>query len=573
MIDEKVINEIRNSTDIVNVISSYINLIPKGKNFFGVCPFHDDNNPSLSVSKEKQIYRCFSCGASGNVFKFIMDYENIGFKEAVKKCADIAGIPLTIDKTSTKSTANKDLYEMYSLSNKIYQNNLMSKDGNKARLYLEKRGITEDIIKTFKIGLSLDQATIKEVLINKKYKLDDIVKSGLVVKNELGITDIYKNRIMFPLFDLNDNIVGYSGRVYDKTDSSKYINTKETEIFKKGEILYNYVNAKEPCRKANKVIVVEGFMDVIALYKVGIKNVVALMGTALTKNQMLLIKKMAREVILCFDGDEAGQRANYACANEFIKVGVTPKIIRLTVGLDPDEYINKHGGDEFTHLIENSLNIMDFKLEYLKDNKNLNNASELSEYINEVIKSLNEINDDILKEITIKKISDLYNIDLKVLKDKLIKKEIVKTIVIPNTKEDKYQKAEKYLIYYMLRYKEVIKMYNKRITYMPTSKYRNLARLISIFYDNNNYINEADLMTQLCDDEELTKVFEEIEALNLNDNYTKEEIDDYIKLIQEYNVNLRIKDLENKLKQSTDDKTKLNLLNEILKLRKGDSND
>ena len=255
-LSEEKINEIRTSVDIVEIISSYLPLIAKGKNFFGVCPFHSDHSPSMSVSKEKQIYTCFSCGATGNVYNFIMDYENVSFIEAVKIVANKAGFILNIN-DDLKTDKNKKLYDIYNISQKFYMNNINTANGIDAKKYLEKRNINNDCIKEFGIGLAIDSRdSLLKLLLNKNYDAKDIEKAGLVIKNNYGYSDMYSDRIMFPLFDLTGKIVGYSGRVYNKDIKPKYYNTKETEIFKKGETLYNYHKAKESVRENNKLIVV-----------------------------------------------------------------------------------------------------------------------------------------------------------------------------------------------------------------------------------------------------------------------------------------------------------------------------
>jgi len=442
-VNQDIINEIRSSVDIVDVISSYLPLTQKGKNYFGVCPFHDDNNPSMSVSKDKQIFKCFSCGASGNVFKFIQDYENISFMEALKKCADNAGITLSVNIKSKNDNFSKykDLYDIYDIASKFYQNNINTAPAREAKEYLLNRNLNENIIKEFKIGLSLKKRDmLTKLLLNKKYSEKDLLRSGLAVQNDLGITDIYYDRIMFPLEDLTGKTVGFSGRLYNGEKNFKYINTKETEIFKKGEILYNYFRAKESARQKGYVIVMEGFMDVIRAYTIGITNTVATMGTAVTKNQVMTIKKMAREVYLCFDGDEAGAKATSSCADELVKIGVNPKIIRLEENLDPDEYIQKYGKERFLTKINNPINLMDFKMNYLKKGKNISSSEDLAEYVNDIIKELEKIDDDVLKEITLKKISLESNLDIEFLKSRLKNTEKVNTKIdtkIKKTKKDK----------------------------------------------------------------------------------------------------------------------------------------
>ena len=286
------INEIRNKIDIVEVISKYLPLTQRGKNYFGVCPFHDDHSPSMSVSKEKQIFTCFSCGATGNVFTFVADYEHIGFYDAVRLLGNQVGYNLG----TTKITKNKnsEAYEIYEQACKFYQNNLNTALGNKANEYLTKRQIDKETIKKFKIGLSVSKTSLTDYLIAKGYKLKKLVDLGL--SNENG-TDLFTSRIMFPLTDLEGNIVAFSGRIYNTKDGSKYINTKETTIFKKGNILYNYHNAKEILKKNNTVIVMEGFMDVIRANTVGITNCIATMGTALTKQNAMLLKKWLSYII------------------------------------------------------------------------------------------------------------------------------------------------------------------------------------------------------------------------------------------------------------------------------------
>ncbi|MDD2435271.1 MAG: DNA primase [Bacilli bacterium] len=579
MIEQEVINNIRNGVDIVDIISNYIPLIPRGKNYFGVCPFHDDKNPSMSVSKDKQIYTCFSCGATGNVFKFMMDYEHISFPESLKRCADIAGIPLNISINKESNYANKysELYEIYDLGYKFYQNNINTINGKEAKDYLKSRQINDEMIKHFGIGLALDDCKIlTNLLIKKKYDSKHLIQSGLVIKNEYGLSDIFKDRIMFPIEDINGRVVGFSGRIYRGDDMAKYINTKETDIFKKGELLYNFNRAKEECRLSGQVIVMEGQMDVIRAYSIGVKNVVATLGTAVTKQQALLIKKMAKEIIICFDGDIAGAKGTMACANELIDVGVIPKVIRLEDNLDPDDYIKKHG-NKFLSKINNPMNVMDFKLSYLKHNIDLNDSEDMAKYVNTIIEELNKIDDEILREITIKKISEESKLDIEFLKSKL--SPVPNDIVIPikkekiSVKENKYQKAQKYLIFYMLRNKDVIKIYNKKITYMPTEKYRYLAYEIGLFYKENGYIDIADLISSLTDNEDLLKVIGELESLNLKDEYTLDEIDDYINTIKEFNINYQIKRLEEKMRKEDDALEKAKIADEIIKLKKGESND
>lgn len=567
IVSKEKLAEIKNSVDIVDVIGSYLPLTPKGKNFFCVCPFHDDHTPSMSISKEKQIYTCFVCHETGNVFNFIMKYENISFIDAVIKVANIGNISIDINTNVKQKKDNDTLYNIYELTNKIYKNNLNTKLGTKAKEYLYKRGINDDIIKTFEIGLSIkDSNNLTKSLITK-YNEIELIKSGLINKNNNGLNDTFYNRIMFPLHNLYGQVVGFSGRIYDSNDTSKYINSKESEIFKKGELLYNYYRAKDEIRKLNQVIITEGFMDVIRLHSVGVFNVVATMGTAFTKNQALLIKRLAQNIILMFDGDSAGEKATIATSNELIKIGVIPKIVRLENNLDPDEYILKYGKESIINKINNPINVMDFKLSILKNKKDLTQREDLALYINQMLDEISKIDDDILKELTLKKLSKEVDLEVDFLKNKL-KKEKVDNIIKPKPKKiSKYEKAEKNLIYYMLRYEDAIKKYQKFITYMPTEEYRYLAREISIFYNENGYIEISDLIMEL-NDENLAKTLGEILSLELNEEYNPNEIDDYIKVIKDYNIEYEIEKLKKEMALTNDPLIKASIGTKIIEYKK-----
>lgn len=557
------LQEIRNSVDIVDVVSSYLNLTAHGKNYFGVCPFHDDHSPSMCVSKEKQIYTCFVCGATGNVFQFIKEYENISFTEAVKKVALIGGIEVKIDEMKPlKKESN--LYDIYNLTNKIYQLNLNTTMGISAKEYLKKRGIDDTIIKEFGIGLSLTKGNIYEALIKKGFDNKDIIKSGLA--NENGY-DLYRNRIMFPLWDLNGKVVGFSGRIYNGENAPKYINSKETEIFKKGELLYNYHRARNECRRKNEVIIMEGFMDVISAYTHGITNVVAAMGTAITSSNAHLISRMAKNIILCFDGDDAGIMAANACTNELLKLNVFPNIVVLdkTKGKDPDEYIKNNGVEAFKEKLSHPLSVMEFKEFYNKKGVDLGDTTSKAEYVKKMILEIDNIKDSILREVSINKLAEETNLGIDFIKSQL-KNEIKEENKIEFKKElnlQKYEKAEIDLIYYMLKDSKVILQYEVKKIYLPTEKYRFLVRQICAFYQKYGKIDVADFLTFIADDKEMIKVLGEITSHDLKETYSKEEIEDYIKCIDEYNRSIEISNLKQKMKESIDYNEKIALAKKI----------
>ena len=397
------LSKIRNSVNIVDVISNYVNLEKKGKNYFGICPFHDDHTPSMSVSEEKQIYTCFVCGMSGNVFSFVKDYENITFMEAVKKIADLNGITLS-QKISVEKKYDKE-YKAYDLAVKFYKNNLKSSVGTKALNYLYDRGITDEVINEFDIGVSLSDNNLSKLLLSKNYNEDMLYNIGLVNKGE-NIYDLFRNRIMFPIHNSNGDAIGFSGRIYDNSVDSKYINTRETYIFKKGETLFNYHRASIEAKKLKQLILCEGQMDAIRIYSSGIKNVVATMGTALTKEHVNLIKRLNVNVVLNMDSDSAGINAALVNGDMLKQNNIDVNVVILSGAKDPDEYINKFGIDAYKESVKHAVSLFDFKMNYLKQNKNLNNADELSEYINNVINELNKSNDEILKTVTINKLSE-----------------------------------------------------------------------------------------------------------------------------------------------------------------------
>ncbi len=578
-ISQETILEIRSKANIVEIISDYIPLIQKGKNYFGVCPFHDDHNPSMSVSPEKQIYTCFVCGAHGNVFSFIMDYENLSFVEAVKLVGDKVGVKVELDTQKYVKSYNekeKVFYDIHDIANRFYQNNLNTMDGKKAKEYLNNRGINDELIKEFGIGLSTKNA-LSELLIKKGYSDNNLIESGISSTNESRVYDTFANRIMFPLWDIDGKVVAFSGRIYNSEDSSKYVNSKESEIFKKGKLLYNYHRAKDDARREKYIIITEGFMDVIGLYNSGIKNVVATMGTAVTSEQAALIKKLSPNVVLCFDGDSAGEKATLACSTELIKNNIVPKIIRLKEDLDPDDYVKKYGIDEFKLQVENALNYLDYKINYYKNNTNFENSEEISNYIKNVISELKNESNEVIVEITLKKLSDETNVSVVTLNNMLKneKSTIIKPVEIKKRMIalDKYDKAERRLIFYMLRYPEVIKIYEKNKCFFPGQNFRYLVNEIMSYYKKYEQINIADFIAFLGDKEELVAALSLVNVMDISENYTNEEIMDYIYLLNDYNVEQEIKRLTNIFKSETDCDRKTEIAKEISKLKVREKNE
>ncbi len=567
-ISNEVMNEIRNKTDIVDVISKYVNLTKKGKNYFGVCPFHDDHSPSMSVSPDKQIYTCFSCGASGNVFTFVADFEKISFLQAVRLLGEKAGINVGSD--VSYSEKKDEYFDVYSLANKFYQNSLFTNLGKNAIEYLEKRNIDKDTIKKFGIGLSIQKVSITDYLVSKKYSIDKLVQYGIT--NDNG-HDIFINRIMFPIYDLSGNPVAFSGRIYNTRDTAKYVNTKETDKFKKGKILYNYHIAKEQLKKNDTVIIMEGQMDVIRASTIGVNNCIATMGTALTKDHKNIIRNMTNNVVLCFDGDAAGEKATVSAIELLEDSGVNIKIVRLPDNMDPDEYILKNGKDSFLAQINSGINLIDYKMELLKKNKNFGNIKDVSSYINSALKELTNEKDDIVIELNLKKISDNFNIDYETIRDKykkLVKnkKEVIK-VVKPKKSYNKYVMAENSLIYYMLKNEKVLNMVENSVGYFPDKNIRDLSNEIIYYFHKYGIINVADFISYISDRAEMLKTLQDIIAMDIKEDFQELEIEDYIFVVNSYHREVKINNLNKKLKEEKDPLKQAEISMEIMKIRGG----
>ena len=571
-ISNEIINEIRNKTDIVDVVSRYVNLTKKGKNYIGVCPFHDDHSPSMSVSPEKQIFTCFSCGATGNVFTFVSDFEKISFSDAVRLLGEKAGISIG-NNTYIGNSKRDEYFDIYDNANKFYQNSLFTNLGKNAIQYLKNRNIDRDTIKKFGIGLSVQKLSLTDYLKNKNYSIDKLIDVGLT--NDNG-NDIFINRIMFPIYDLAGNPVAFSGRIYNTKDTSKYINTKETDKFKKGKILYNYHIAKEHLKKNDSVIIMEGQMDVIRASTIGVNNCIATMGTALTRDHKSIIKNMTNNVILCFDGDSAGEKATISAIELLEDTGIDIKIVRLPNDMDPDEYIIKEGKDSFLYQISNATNLIDYKMELLKKNKDFGNIKDISSYVNSALKELVYEKDDIVVELNLKKLATSFDIDYDNLVNKYEKlkndnnnnnKDSYVKVNKPKKVYNRYGQAECYLIYYMLKDGRVINMVEKRVGYFPDKNIRELSNEIIYYFHKYGIINVADFISYISSRNEILNTLKEILAMNIKEDFLIDEIEDYIFVINEYHKEVKINDLNKKLKEEKDPLKQAKIIEEIMKLR------
>lgn len=569
-------NIIRSKTDIVDIIGERIPLVARGKNFFGVCPFHDDSNPSLCVSREKQIYTCFSCHATGNVYTFLMNYEHMEFKEVLKYLGEKVGVDVAGINIKRKDTKFEKLYEAYQFSLKYYENNLHTKVGETARKYLASRKIDDELIKEFQIGLSLDtRDDLTKLLANKKYELKTLNSIGLSVDDR----DIYIDRIMFPLYDVNGRVVGFSGRIYKDNSKNKYLNTKETSIFKKGQLLYHYHIAKEECRTKKSVIIMEGFMDIIRASSIGVKNTIALMGTAMTHEQVNLIKRLSKNVILCLDGDSAGVKATLSIGETLQNSGFSVKVLNLPDPDDPDTFILKNGKDRFIGLMDSAINFSDFKLNRLRQSVDFRSDIEKANYINKVLEEAIKLDDPIRIEIMLKKLAKEFDIgyntleirfnSLKGEKEKEKKPIVVDKLTKPKRK-NKYEKAMEQILYFMLNNDWVITLFEKEKIIFPNDKSRLLASEIAYYYTQNGNINVADFYTYIQDKDEIVSLLNEILASNYLETTTKDDLILYFKVVKEYGKKREIKRLTDAMKKEVDPIEQAKIANKIRSLRIGE---
>ena len=573
-ISEEELNNIRSNADIVDVISDYLDLKQRGRNYVAVCPFHDDHSPSLVVSRERQMFTCFTCKTSGNVFSFVMKYENVSFPEAVQTVAKKIGYTLKGDFSNFQESKYKKEYEIMDFVTKYYTNNINTTSGINALKYLENRGITKDIIKEFNIGLALDiRDDLYNILLKKNYSLQDLSDLGLVNKINLNVYDTFINRIMIPIENLQGNVVGFTGRIYNgEEDTAKYLNTKETKIFKKGSILFNYHNARNAIRETKTVVVVEGNMDAITLSAKGIKNVVALMGVAMSQVQIDTLKKLNVPIILMLDNDAAGLDATLKNGELLRKAGIDTRVVRLSGAKDPDEYIRAKGVDALKDNIKHAISFLDFLLEHLKQDLDLNNITDLKKYINSIISHIN-YEDDLTKQLIISKISKDYLIDEQILIGELNinpRKEVVKKEekreVIP--KVSKYHKAVSKILYMMMLDNKYITIYKNKLGYFKEKIERVVASEIVYYNSEHGNINIADFITYITNNEELSDYVSNIISENKNTSESVSEFNDCVDAVLKILKKDEMDELVEKIKKELDMNKKMELMTRLTEIKK-----
>lgn len=429
-IPQEKFDEIAQANDIIDIISSYIQVKKRGKSFLALCPFHPDKNPSLHISQEKQVYHCFSCKASGNIYSFVQNYEKITFIEAVQKLAQKAGIDLKFSsKEPDLSNEISKLFEINKSAAKYFRKNLQSLSGSEKEFvynYLERRKIDKKLIEKFGIGYSKNnwEGLYNYFLEDDIFKPDDIEKAGLIIKSDdkKNYYDRFRGRLIFPIFNENDKVVGFGGRkLYENDQGGKYINSPETKIYNKSKILYGLNFAKEKIRYYDYVLLVEGYMDLISLAKNGIENVVASSGTALTEEQVKLISRYTKNIYVLFDSDFAGIKAAKRGIEIILEEGLDLNVITLPEGEDPDSFINKFGKEEFEKYLNKKKSVINFISELYEKEEKLNTINEKTNFIKEIISYIGKIPDKIKRAFYIKEISKLYSLYESDMRDELEK--------------------------------------------------------------------------------------------------------------------------------------------------------
>ena len=530
---EELIDEIKNSNDIVDVISQYVILKRSGRNFFGLCPFHKEKSPSFSVSPDKQIFHCFGCGAGGNVIHFVSKIENADFKEAISILANRAGIELpTLNNYEDNKTAmlKTKVYEINQIAAEFYHHNLYRPTSKTAQEYIKKRKLDDKTLKSFLIGYSGNYDELYKILKQKGYKEEEILASSLVNKTDDGkYIDRFRKRVMFPIQDIRNKVIAFGGRVLDDS-KPKYINSPENIVYSKGRHLFGLNVAKKSDLK--NIIIVEGYMDAISLYQRGITNVVASLGTALTEAQGRLLRRYSERVTIGYDSDGAGQAATLRGLEILQNIGCDVRILQISGAKDPDEYVIKYGPERFLKCVEQAISLVEFKVKMLKQNLNLENINDKIKFLNEVAKILANVTNSIERELYIEKIAAEY----KVSKESIYG-EVNKLIYAKNTGE---KILEKPII------KKEVKKEKPKID-EAIVKRENLIIYLLINYPQESYskikniVLEQDIKLE-ANQKILKKMYEEIEKGNINIDilncFEEEDIINHISAIMSYDFEI-----------------------------------
>ncbi|MBH8622676.1 MULTISPECIES: DNA primase [Spiroplasma] len=623
LISNEKIDLIRSKVNIVTVMSEYLSLEKRGRNYWAVCPFHQDSHPSMSISPEKQIYRCFACSAGGNVFTFLQEYENISFIEALKKVAGMTNISLdeltTYQEKAKYDETDKLIFEINALAQAYFSNNLATKKAHAAKEYLATRKIDEQAIELFNIGYAESGFDhLYHFLIKKGYSINDIQQTGLItIKNE-KVYDYFNNRVMFPIKNEDSYIIGFSGRVIGQDDNvAKYLNTPETKVFKKEQLMYNIQRAKPFIRQQNNLILLEGYMDVISLDKLDLKNTVALMGTNLSDYHIKEIKKLTGECLVFLDGDQAGINASLKVAAKLLVNNLKVKIVLNETQQDPDELVNSGQGELIQTMLTHAMHPINFALDYFKNKFNLEEANELEEFINVVGTLIKASPNPLEQELAINNLVRITGISSETIQTKITQIKVYykpitnastldspSPVVVPEVakaaqkstseivKDSKAIKKTKYKIKSLKRYmlaeqnmllqllvsRKAVDFYQTKIVYLNFNSYRLLANDIIMYYNRHLGAENVNI-NMLCEeinDPDLKKMLMDIiDKSTIKIKYNKKELEDYALLIDDFANEKEIAMLWNKLEKANnliEQQTismEIDKMNQRLKFKKG----
>ena len=546
---EEIIDEVKSANDIVDVVSQYVTLKRQGTTYFGPCPFHREKTPSFAVTPDKQIYHCFGCGEGGNVVRFIMRAENISFKEAIEFLAERAKIALPTtdyrnegisdDEFKMREYHKSQMYEINKEAGRFFYNNIQK--SSQAKDYITKRKLTLNTVRRFGLGFALDDNGLYKYLKEKGFKDEDMLATGLIGKTDKGyLYDKFKNRLMFPIFDVRGRVVAFGGRALASHEElkaqhiPKYVNSPENLVYTKGRHLYGLNLAKKNSEKMKRILVVEGYMDVISPHQFGITSVVASLGTALTEAQGKLLRQYAEEVVLSYDSDAAGQKAIMRGIEIMQSLGVMVKVLQMEGAKDPDEFILKYGPERFEKLINNSLSAVEYKIKMLKQDYNLQDTTDKIKFLNKMAEVLAKVENNIERDIYIEKLSKEVGVGREAIQaevEKFLFKDSkpVNKFVLPVTEEkNKNNVSEKSdleeMILYLLTSKDN-NVYNKvkKIACIEDFKIPTNKKILSLLYDKyeNGDITNIDL-TSICQtDEEFNTITRIMMRKNVEENFTK----------------------------------------------------
>ncbi|MDD5129944.1 MAG: DNA primase [Candidatus Omnitrophica bacterium] len=586
-IPENVLEDILGRTDIVEIISSYIPLKKAGSNFKANCPFHHEKTASFMVSPERQIYHCFGCGESGNAFKFLMRHERMEFPEAVETLAKKAGVILpdqdnpVLAKAASLST---QLYKINELAAGFYKNNLHAASAAAAVKYLSDRGIKPAIIKEFHLGLATSGWDgLINFLRSKNISLALMEQAGLILpKDSGGYYDRFRNRIIFPILDMRSRVIGFGARVLDSS-LPKYINSPETPIYTKGRNLFGFNLSKDFIRDADCAVIVEGYLDFMIPYQEGIKNLVASQGTALTLEQIKLLKRYTYNIVMVYDGDTAGEIATLRSLDILIDEGINVKVVPLPKGMDPDTLVRNHGVDKLKVKIENAVSFFDYKLNVLKIRHDIKDAHGKAKIASEMLLTINKFDNAILRGEYTKKLSEEMAVPQQHILEELHKLKPKSAVAVPvpqpavlAVRQPEINPAEKLLIKFMLEEAELIEKVMQQLSPADFSDPRT-ARIVSVMQDlvlQGKNIEPSVLMNYFSEDDASQLVCETMFMPPLADQEREKAINDCITRIKVQRLKSRREHLHIQIKsaQSTGDEDKLNsLIQEFHNLiKKGD---